>query len=143
MTSTTSSESAIELPMGVTLIAAIGTNGQIGFRDELPWPKDRDDMRWFRSVTMASDVCIVGHNTWKTLPPLPGRAILRDDKRYTCKEFLDFYKFNPDTDRICIIGGAKTYARWLDCTRTILITKINYTGPADTFMPPLWKEPVD
>ena len=84
-----------------SIIAAIGTQGQLGINGVLPWPKLKEDMRWFQAITMARNpyvvakewlftnrdmgpqiytntppcnAVIMGRRTWESLPgPLVGR----------------------------------------------------------------------
>lgn len=137
----------IELPNGITLIAAIGKSGQLGLANKLPWPHDKEDMKWFQQVTIESDVCIVGYNTYLSLPTSVrvslDRTIVIDRPEFVSP--LDFLKMmakvSPEISqhKIVVIGGAKTYERWMPLARTVLITKIDYNGPADTWMPELWE----
>jgi len=129
----------MDLPKGVTLIGAIGKSGQLGLNNKLPWPHDAEDMKWFRQVTMEADLIIGGY-----LTVIPGKLILKnrhvevDIRDITPLQFLQLH--DAVNKKVVVIGGARTYERWMDIARTILITKINYDGPADTWMGPLWKD---
>jgi len=113
----------------IHLIAAIGKRGQLGLDGKLPW-HDPNDLRWFREMTMGQ-VCVVGHRTAATLPPLPGRELV------VCTgNPLDAVCSIGDRD-IWVIGGAKTYALWLPYVGRLHINVIDYNGPADTWMPAL------
>jgi dihydrofolate reductase len=136
----------IELPNGITLIAAIGQSGQLGLANKLPW-SDKEDMKWFRQVTKTARWCIAGYNTHESLPKKiftdEDRNFLLDDPRLTPEKFLEYW-WGPVIggempDKIVVIGGAKTYERWMPLARTVLLTKIDYNGPADTWMPKVWE----
>lgn len=60
--------------MILSLIVAVGPNGEIGRAGKLPWPRIRPDMRWFAARTRRKPI-IMGRRTWNSLPtrPLPGR----------------------------------------------------------------------
>lgn len=132
----------IELPDGVTLIAAVGNKGQIGLDNKLPWPHDKKDMKWFRQITMEADFIIGGYFT--VVPEkllLKDRTITVDMRNITPQQFIQLHGLTMD-NKIVVIGGAKTYARWMPVARTVLLTKIDYDGPADTFMPAIWEEKI-
>ena len=65
-------------------IAAIGVRGQLGLNGRLPW-HDKRDLAWFREMTYGHAV-VVGHNTLRQLPPLPGRVILSAEQFTTPEE---------------------------------------------------------
>lgn len=123
--------------MDVRLIAAVGKSGQLGLGDALPW-KDPEDLAWFKSMTDGS-VVIVGMNTYKTLPRLPNRIVIpfanRQMKPSTFLLMVD--RLYPN-QVLWIAGGAKTYAAFLPFVRRSFITHVDYDGPADVYMPPLW-----
>lgn len=123
---------------GIHAIAAVGNQGQLGFEDGLPWPRDPEDMKWFAAATKASDLCVVGHNTAKTLPVLSGRALVTDTKEAPL-DLLKALSVELERQVVMIIGGAKTYARWTPYIKYWHITRIDYSGPADVWMPPLWQ----
>lgn len=55
-------------------IASVSRNGVIGRSDKLPWPKQSDDLKWFKEFTMFSNI-LVGRRTFESLPPLIGRHV--------------------------------------------------------------------
>ena len=58
----------------ISLILATDKNGGIGYKNGLPWPLLKEDMKKFKSLT-SNNICIMGSNTWNSLPkkPLPNR----------------------------------------------------------------------
>lgn len=117
----------------VYLIAAVGNSGQLGHEGRLPW-SDREDLLWFRSMTMNQRL-VVGYRTQLTLPPLPGREVI------LCRQdpAAQIVELDPNAQRpIWIAGGEKTYRLWLPFVARFFISRIDYTGPADTYMPTLW-----
>lgn len=127
-----------DLPYGVHLIAAVGRSGQLGLNGTLPW-HDLEDLRWFKRVTVDEAV-IVGRNTLPDVVGLRDREIYVDDPETPCADFLKREGLDPVWRRLFIIGGAKTYARWLasGLVRLSLITHIDYDGECDVTMPQLW-----
>ncbi len=122
----------------IRLLAAVGRSGQIGLDNGLPW-HNKSDLKWFKELTMGH-VLVAGYNTYQSLPNLPGRVVLLDDKDKSPIDFLDlYYKWGDLSNVVWVIGGAKTYARWLPFVSKAYIGLIDYEGPADTFMPSLWK----
>jgi dihydrofolate reductase len=56
-------------------IFAIDADGGIGKDGTLPWPKDSEDLSWFKANTLG-DIVVMGKNTWldPMMPkPLPNR----------------------------------------------------------------------
>lgn len=55
---------------------AIDDGNGLGIDGRLPWPHNKDDMKWFKSTT-DGQVVVMGKNTWDScdMPkPLPGRT---------------------------------------------------------------------
>lgn len=60
--------------MIIALFAIDQCNG-MGFDGAMPWPRNREDMQWFKSTT-ENQVVVMGRKTWdsKDMPiPLPNR----------------------------------------------------------------------
>jgi dihydrofolate reductase len=96
----------------IKAIAAMDNNRLIGRGGGLPWPTIKEDFQWFKTFT-ANQYLVVGSTTYKTLPPLPGRK--RD---------------------VIVIGGAKTYALFMDFIKEFYVTHVNGSYEGDTYMPP-------
>ena len=47
----------------ISSIFAIDASGGIGKDGSLPWPKDSEDLKWFRHNT-TGDIVVMGKNTW-------------------------------------------------------------------------------
>lgn len=59
----------------ITALFAIDKNGGMGFNGIMPWPLNKDDMKFFKSVTTGQTV-VMGRKTWDSpdMPsPLPNR----------------------------------------------------------------------
>jgi len=135
----------------LTAILATDSTGALGLAGSLPWPRLPRDLRRFRDATMGR-ACIVGRKTYDALPPLKGRhlAVLSRDpaRKYpaapdpkaigirstTLGAMLDVLGFSDD--EVMVIGGAEVYrAAWPHLTR-ILLTVVDGTHPADTYLDP-------
>jgi len=123
--------------MPVNLIAAVGNRGQLGFEGELPWYAP-EDLTWFRKMTMG-DAVVVGFNTAELLPNLDGRYVHVMQRGETPESVLadDFLKWG-EFSALWVAGGAKTYKQWLPFVQRVYISRIDYDGPADAYMPQLW-----
>lgn len=109
----------------IEAIIALDDKGNVGKGDGLPWPRNSEDMKWFKSITMGK-VCVVGHNTAVTLPLLPGRVVVTMDRDLTPEILIDRYK------SLIVIGGPKTYKQWQPFIDRYYIARIRGTYPADT-----------
>lgn len=118
----------------VNLIAAVGNQGQIGLNNQLPWPKNTNDLKWFKNLTIGN-IVIVGYNTALTLPKLPDRELIVFNRNDTPEAFMDQHIQRYDDRQIWIAGGRKTYQLWLPYIDRFYISKIDYNGPADTYFP--------
>lgn len=115
-------------------IAAIGARGQLGLDGRLPW-HDKTDLAWFREMTYGHAV-VVGHNTLRQLPPLPGRVILSAEQ-FATPEDLRVYARDAG-EHVYLIGGAKTFNKFASVVDRWYVSKINYDGPADSWFNPMW-----
>ena len=113
----------------INLISAVGLQGQIGLNGELPW-HNKEDLQWFKQLTMGGKV-VVGWKTFQTLPKLEGRSIICME-RFTPEEIVAVHGLD-----LWIAGGAKTYEQWLPYVQRFYISRINYSGEADTWFPNL------
>lgn len=136
-------------------IWACGLNGVIGKNNELPWPKIKEDMKWFRKHTLAKTV-VMGYNTWVSLgnKPLPDRqnVVLSNvplngvPHLSTCNQtFAGLYWCRPDEfednipkawdeREVVIIGGAKTYKLFSHLFTRVYQTVVNDCFEGDTFI---------
>lgn len=127
----------------VNLIAAVGRRGQLGLNGKLPW-HDPGDLAWFRKMTMGG-VVLVGRNTSRGLPELPGRAVVIDNSRLETPEetLASVWLAYGAWSTVWIAGGAKTYSRYMHLVDRYYLSQINYDGDADVWMPPLgWQAAV-
>jgi dihydrofolate reductase len=125
----------------------------IGKDGDLPWPKNTDDLRWFKECT-AGQIVVMGRKTWESLPrrPLPDRINL-----VISSSWMD--KFDPkpqgvyggedvckiikeviepryvDIDDVWIIGGAQLVQSCLPVIDELWLNDIGGDYNCDTFLP--------
>ena len=141
-----------------SIVVAINNESLIGIKEYgafgIPWPIIKEDMDFFRSITTKTpfasqvNVCIVGSNTWLTLP----NYYKRNKKRFNIvisrsdKLDLDAYatyvaSFNdalilansiPNLNEIFVIGGSVIYDMALShpLLKSIYLTHIKNSYPA-------------
>jgi dihydrofolate reductase len=128
----------------LTLIAAIGQNGELGKQNELIWHL-KGDLSFFREQTMGKKV-IMGYNTYISLPKLlEGREHIvlthRDIefpegvKVYHDKQAL-IEELKKLREEVFVIGGGSIYKQFLEYSNQLLLTEIQETCKlADTYFP--------
>ena len=133
--------------MIVSIIAAIGKNGQLGIDNKIPWTL-KEDMQNFKDLTLNHHI-LMGRRTFESIggKPLKNRINLLVTRNKNidpkgCKVFdcsykaMDFAKSNKEKE-IFIIGGTTIYKFFLDnnLADKMYITETTYDGNADTFFP--------
>ena len=129
--------------MTLSMIAAVGRNGELGKNNDLIWHLD-GDLPFFKRVTMGKSV-IMGRNTFFSLPrALPGRKniVLTFPPLFeapgavtvlTPEEALDMVK---DEDEAFIIGGASVYKLFIDRADKLYLTEAEAEdSTADVYFP--------
>lgn len=129
--------------MNINIIAAIGSNNELGKNNDLIW-RLKKDLKFFKDITMGHPV-VMGKNTFDSLPKvLPGRKnivlcpneIINDEIEFykSIRDFLIKYQ-NFDGD-IFIIGGASIYAQFIDLATSMYLTEIDAIDEeADVYFP--------
>jgi dihydrofolate reductase len=122
--------------MSITIIAAIGNNGEIGLNGKLPWHCPAELEHFKRTVD--GHYKIVGTKTFASLPHWCKdnrlHTFTRNEnihKRCTLEGVVNFGK----TKDVFILGGAETYAAFLPYADKILLSWIHDTFEADTYFP--------
>ena len=133
--------------MIVSIIAAIGKNGQLGIDNKIPWTL-KEDMQNFKDLTLNHHI-LMGRRTFESIggKPLKNRINLLVTRNKNidpkgCEVFdcsykaMDFAKSNKEKE-IFIIGGTTIYKFFLDnnLADKMYITETTYDGNADTFFP--------
>ncbi len=96
----------------------------------------KDDLRWFREQT-AGGILIAGSATAFGLPyPMGlGRSVYVWHRYVNPKETIDFLRaVHPDRN-IFVIGGARTWQAFMPLIERVLINRVDYDGPTDTWFP--------
>lgn len=125
----------------------------IGKNGDLPWPKNADDLNWFKEST-AGGIVVMGRKTWESLPrkPLPNRLNLVissnwmdyfDPKPHgiyggkdVCKIVTDVIqsRYNGVED-IWIIGGAQLVKSCLPIIDELWLNNVGGDYTCDVFLP--------
>ena len=116
----------------------------IGKDGDLPWPKNSEDLTWFKEST-AGSVVVMGAETWRSLPrkPLPGRENVvitrRDDiEADVVVDLRSAIKLLPQmnyTKNVWIIGGAWTLKQLLTYCDELWLNNVGGNYDCDTFLP--------
>ena len=125
----------------INCIVAVDRNQGIGFNGQMPWPRLKGDMTWFKQLTIGNSV-IMGSTTFDSL----GKALsdrinvvisrnraLGDHTFTDCGSALDFCAVEYPDNEIFIIGGASIYRQYLDIIDRFYITEIDENYQCDTF----------
>lgn len=130
----------------INAIFACDINNGIGNKNELPWPRNSEDLKWFKEHTSGGTV-IMGRKTWESIgsKPLPNRQNIVITKTPTTKakfvdfenslsEVLDELQQNYPLLPIWIIGGATIYEQAMYYCENIYMTRFKQTYECDTFI---------
>lgn len=136
--------------MTLSLIAAIGTNNELGKNNALLWNMPAD-MKHFRDTTRGKTV-IMGRKTFESIGrPLPNRRniIITRDENYRAEGVEIFYSLESalkllehTSEEVFDIGGAELYRIGIEHADRLYITHIDQSFEADTFFPQIdarWK----
>lgn len=128
----------------LSLIAAIGKNGELGLDNHLLWHIP-EDLAFYKKMTYGKNV-VVGRNTFFSMPPkaFEGRTTFVlshqnldtnfDVNSFNCIEnLLDYIK--DSNEEFMVIGGASIYEQFLPHVDTMYLTKVDEYFNADTFFP--------
>ncbi|MDR2777613.1 MAG: dihydrofolate reductase [Rickettsiales bacterium] len=132
--------------MIISIVAALGKNGQLGLNGRLVWSIG-DDMRNFKNLTSGHHI-LMGRKTFQSIGrALPNRKNLvlgrgdnlvsRDIYVFTTPmDAVDFAQNNGESE-LFVIGGAIVYEFFI--TRGLVdkmyLTDVDYDGEADVFFP--------
>lgn len=135
----------------LTLIAAIGKNGELGKDNQLIW-RIPEDMKFFKSATINKPI-VMGINTLNSLPKLlPNRKhiVLTHREVELSPEIMvvhnmeDLLKYIQTlNEEVMVIGGAQVYSQMIKYADKMLLTEIEESAPANVFFPnidmDIWK----
>lgn len=128
-------------------VFAIGSRGEFGLKEGLPWPKLEGELPHFKNVTKNTDL-IMGFNTFTTLPfaPTVNRrfvVVTEREKRpdfenllYRSIKNIKHVMRHTDTPDMSIIGGTSLLTPdILELCDRVLVTHVKGEFRADTFLP--------
>ena len=129
--------------MEITLIAAIGENGEMGHNNELLWHLPGDLPR-FKEITMGSPI-IMGRKTFDSIGrALPGRlnivltanADWQADGVVTASSLEKAIELAEQANnKAFVIGGGQIYKLFLPYATSLEITEVYDSPVADTYFP--------
>ena len=129
----------------ISLITAIGKNGEIGKNNELIW-HIKEDMQYFKQMTLNHPV-IMGFNTYKSIGrALPNRKNIvitknnqnkiNDKNIFVYDDINNLIKVLKDDEEYFIIGGSSIYQAFYDVADKLYLTEINAEDKtADSYFP--------
>ena len=129
--------------MSIKAILASTRSGGIGNNGSLPWPKNTEDLKWFKKHTV-NNVVVMGKNTWNDpmMPrPLPQRvnfvvtrtAVYEANSIYgSIDEILSFIRTEHPALDIFIIGGKQLYESAFSYCDEIYLTTVAGEYETDT-----------
>jgi len=138
----------------IKAILAHDAHWGIGKNGTLPWPKNSDDLKWFKQTTLGS-VVVMGRKTWDSLPNrfkrLPNRVnvvvsnqtfphptdggpdhVLSGDMKSALEVLLP--ELYPDL-HIWVIGGSQLINGMLNIIDELLLNNVDGDYDCDTFLP--------
>ena len=137
--------------MGVTVVAAVATNGVIGVDGGLPWHLP-DDLRRFKELTLGH-VLVMGRKTYESIGhPLPGRTtvvVTRNAGWDPGASDVLVAQSVPEAlaaasavdDDVFVVGGAQVYAGALPVADRLELTHVAAAPAGDTRFPEIdWQE---
>jgi dihydrofolate reductase len=139
--------------MRLSAIVAMANGSAIGRGGSIPWPPLRQDLAWFRAVTLGKPI-VMGRRTWDSLPvqPLPGRHNIVLTSRFIRGVHLNSlgcevansadHVFSTlealSGEEAVIVGGGSVYRQFLPRCDRVYLTRVDADYPgSDTFFPDL------
>jgi dihydrofolate reductase len=130
--------------MNLAMIVAMTPSGVIGKDNDLPWPRIKEDMRFFKRQTKGH-VIIMGRKTYESIgKPLPHRAnfVLTQNPNYKapgCLVFTDLDKALTEAYELdkqpVVIGGSGIYRALLPKTSILYLTEVKQEYEGDVNFP--------
>jgi dihydrofolate reductase len=121
----------------IIALFAVDDIGGMGFHGSMPWPRNKEDMQWFKNTTQ-DHLVVMGRKTWDSedMPsPLPGRInvlftnefIDRDDivqlKGSVVDAVLHIQNENPDK-HVFVIGGPTILMQAKPAIERVYLTRV-------------------
>lgn len=136
--------------MKIGMIAAMGKNRELGYKNRLPWSRMDKDMRRFHEA-VKDKVVIMGYNSYNSLPIELGwrHIIVISDKKdiepkFEISEVVDSKagalarakkSIGEENEEVIIAGGGKTYSDFLPYADNLYLTYIDGSFEADVYFP--------
>lgn len=127
--------------MILTCIAAVDMNWGIGYRNSLPWPYIKRDMKHFRHYTMGKPI-VIGRDTYENICSLSGRTLFVVSRRkvpnihvYTVATLECAIELCKNAPELVVVGGEYVYNQAADKCDRLILTQIASAYPADKFLP--------
>jgi dihydrofolate reductase len=132
----------------IRAILAHDSQWGVGKDGDLPWPKNSEDMKWFKQCTTGNTV-IMGRKTWDSLPkkPLPNRlnAVVtsRDLESNECiiadmEGMLKLVPFMKNSETyfkdIWVIGGPQLVKTMIPYIDEMWLNNVGGDYECDTFL---------
>ena len=129
-------------------ILASTSQGGIGNKGTLPWPKHKEDLAWFKKHT-TNQIVVMGRNTWEDpfMPkPLPNRTSYIVSSHHVAQQYqhqvrwipnspveniLQIQEDNPTKD-VYVIGGRQLYEATENIVQRVYLTRIKENYWTDT-----------
>lgn len=125
----------------INCIVAVEKNQGIGYKGFMPWPKLKEDLKFFKNIT-SNNIVIMGSTTYKSIgKSLPDRIniVLSSDKTLGDHTFANTdhalafcLSEYPDKD-IFIIGGETIYQQFSSNIEKYYITELEEHYVCDRF----------
>jgi dihydrofolate reductase len=131
----------------ITIIAAAGSNNELGKDNDLVWHLPKDFKR-FKKLTTGHHI-IMGRKTFQSFPkPLPNRVhivITRNTDYHPegaiiVHSMTEALEISKNDSQIFIIGGGEIYQLGMKIADKIELTRVNSSFEADTFFPEIPSE---
>lgn len=131
----------------IIFIAAQDDNGGIGYQGRVPWPRMQADRELLHKLT-SGKIIAMGRKSYeefkhiksafepKEVLIISGSLTVEGQAACSAEEIINRSK----TEEIWVLGGAEVFNHLMPFAKTIYLTEINETFPADTFMPKINKE---
>lgn len=121
----------------IIALFAVDQQGGMGFDGRMPWPRNKEDMRWFKKMT-DQQLVVMGRKTWNSsdMPtPLPNRLNILVTNNFIDKDdiiqikgdiptaLLEMQSKYPD-DNVFVIGGPDILMQSIPVLEYVFITRI-------------------
>jgi dihydrofolate reductase len=130
----------MEKNVTLNAILAIDTKYGIGKNGGLPWPRNNEDMKWFREKTIGHSV-IMGRKTWESIgsKKLEGREnIVLSSSKINGADIwaneIDFGNLKEKIGTYWLIGGASLFNNCMRFCDKVYLTKFKKSYDCDTFI---------